>query len=99
MPSRTATLSIGAPTRTTFHTPSHRPGHLGLLLAGATGGCSSLPCWEQLPSSSYGAAVRAAERIPGARLVSVESGGHLLLGQAETVRHEAGGFLAGGGTD
>lgn len=51
------------------------------------------------PLASYDAAVRAAERIPGARLVSVESGGHLLLGQAETIRHEAGGFLAGGGTD
>lgn len=46
------------------------------------------------PLASYEAATRAAERIPGARLVSLESGGHLILGQAENVRSELAGFLA-----
>jgi pimeloyl-ACP methyl ester carboxylesterase len=35
-----------------------------------------------------------ASRIPGAQLVTLPSGGHVLLGQAETVRGEIGDFLA-----
>ncbi len=46
------------------------------------------------PLASYDAATRAAGRISGARLVSLESGGHLILGQAENVRNELAGFLA-----
>jgi pimeloyl-ACP methyl ester carboxylesterase len=46
------------------------------------------------PLASYEAATRAAGRIPGARLVSLESGGHLMLGQAENVRNELAGVLA-----
>jgi pimeloyl-ACP methyl ester carboxylesterase len=46
------------------------------------------------PLASYDAAEQAAGRIPGARLVSLASGGHLLLGQAEAVRDELTGFLA-----
>jgi pimeloyl-ACP methyl ester carboxylesterase len=46
------------------------------------------------PLASYEAAERAAGRVPGARLVSLESGGHLIVGQAERVRRELDGFLA-----
>jgi pimeloyl-ACP methyl ester carboxylesterase len=46
------------------------------------------------PLASYDAASAAAARIPGARLVSLESGGHLQLGQAERVRAEVEAFLA-----
>lgn len=40
------------------------------------------------PPASYDAASRAAARIPGARVVSLDSGGHLQLGQEERVRAE-----------
>lgn len=46
------------------------------------------------PLASYAAAAVAAARIPGARLVSLDSGGHLQLGQAERVRSEIAAFLA-----
>jgi pimeloyl-ACP methyl ester carboxylesterase len=46
------------------------------------------------PLIAYGSAQRAAGRIPGARLVSVERGGHPLLGQQETVGPELVAFLA-----
>lgn len=46
------------------------------------------------PLASYDAAAAAADRIAGARLVSLESGGHLQLGQAERVRAEVAAFLA-----
>ncbi len=45
------------------------------------------------PLASYDAAVRAAERIPGARLVGLDSGGHLGLGQTERVRNAIADFL------
>ena len=45
------------------------------------------------PLASYDAAERAAARIRGARLVSLESGGHLMVGQAERVRAEIADFL------
>ena len=45
------------------------------------------------PLASYDAAVRAAERIPGAVLVGLASGGHLALGQADRVRSEVAAFL------
>ena len=47
--------------------------------------------------ASHGASLRAAERIPGARFVSLESGGHLMLGQTKIVRDELDGFFAGRG--
>ncbi|HVB43873.1 MAG TPA: alpha/beta hydrolase [Streptosporangiaceae bacterium] len=47
------------------------------------------------PLASYEAARRAAGRIPGARLVSVDRGGHLMLGQQEVVAAELAGFLEG----
>ncbi|MCB0913139.1 MAG: alpha/beta hydrolase [Propionibacteriaceae bacterium] len=45
------------------------------------------------PLASYAAAAAGAARIPGARLVSLESGGHLQLGQADRVRTEVSAFL------
>ena len=47
------------------------------------------------PLVSHEAAHRAAGRIPGARLLSVERGGHLLLGgHREVIGHEVTAFLA-----
>lgn len=46
------------------------------------------------PLTSYEAAVRAAERIPGARLVTLPSGGHLLLGQDAELSAAVSTFLA-----
>ncbi len=45
------------------------------------------------PLASYDAAERAADRIPGAVLVSLESGGHLGLGQTDRIRSEIAAFL------
>jgi len=45
------------------------------------------------PLVRYEAAERAAGRIPGARLVTLESGGHLMVGQTSTVRNELESFL------
>ena len=48
------------------------------------------------PLVSHEAAQRAAGRIPGARLLSVERGGHLLLGgHREVIGREVTAFLAG----
>jgi pimeloyl-ACP methyl ester carboxylesterase len=44
--------------------------------------------------ASHQASKRAAERIPGARFVSLESGGHLMIGQHQKVRDELAAFLA-----
>lgn len=44
--------------------------------------------------ASHEASQRAAERIPGARFVSLESGGHLMLGQTRIVRDELTDFFA-----
>lgn len=44
--------------------------------------------------ASHEASRRAAERIPGARFVSVESGGHLMLGLQDEDRQALGDFLA-----
>ena len=44
--------------------------------------------------ASHEASQRAAERIPGARLVSLESGGHLMIGQTKIVRDELARFFA-----
>jgi pimeloyl-ACP methyl ester carboxylesterase len=46
------------------------------------------------PLTSYEAAERAAKRIPGARLVLVPSGGHLLIGQHDVVGPAISAFLA-----
>jgi pimeloyl-ACP methyl ester carboxylesterase len=46
------------------------------------------------PLTLYVNAQAMAERIPGARLVTIESGGHMLQGQEERVRSEIGAFLA-----
>jgi pimeloyl-ACP methyl ester carboxylesterase len=43
--------------------------------------------------ASFDAAQRAAARVPGARLVSLASGGHLMLGQGTVVRVALAGFL------
>lgn len=45
------------------------------------------------PLASYDNARSTAEEIPEARLVTIESGGHMLLGQGETIRSEIGVFL------
>jgi pimeloyl-ACP methyl ester carboxylesterase len=48
------------------------------------------------PLVSHEAAQHAADRIPGARLLSVERGGHLLLGgHREVIGREVTAFLAG----
>jgi pimeloyl-ACP methyl ester carboxylesterase len=44
--------------------------------------------------ASHGASQRAAERIPGARFVSLESGGHLMLGQQRKGRDEPGDLFS-----
>jgi len=44
--------------------------------------------------ASHAASQRAAERIPGARFVSLESGGHLMLGQHKKGRDELADFFA-----
>jgi pimeloyl-ACP methyl ester carboxylesterase len=44
--------------------------------------------------ASYEASQRAAERIPGARFVSLESGGHLMLGQQKKSGNELADFFA-----
>jgi pimeloyl-ACP methyl ester carboxylesterase len=46
------------------------------------------------PLASHQASQRAAERIPGARFVSLESGGHLMLGQTKIIRDELAAFFA-----
>ena len=46
------------------------------------------------PLTLYVNAQSMAERIPDAKLVTVESGGHMLLGQEETVRSAIAAFLA-----
>ncbi len=50
------------------------------------------------PLVSFDSAERAARRIPGARLVRLEAGGHLLLGQTEAVQRELDSFLGPGMT-
>lgn len=48
------------------------------------------------PLVSYETSQRAAARIPSARLVSIERGGHLILGgHREAIGHEVAAFLAG----
>jgi pimeloyl-ACP methyl ester carboxylesterase len=44
--------------------------------------------------ASHEASKRAADRIPGARFVSLESGGHLMLGQTNIIRDELAKFFA-----
>ena len=44
--------------------------------------------------ASHDASQRAAARIPGARFVSLESGGHLMIGQTQIVRDELAKFFA-----
>jgi pimeloyl-ACP methyl ester carboxylesterase len=44
--------------------------------------------------ASHEASRRTAARIPGARFVSLESGGHLILGQHENARNEFDRFFA-----
>ena len=44
--------------------------------------------------ASHDASKRAAKRIPGARFVSLESGGHLMIGQTNIVRDELADFFA-----
>ena len=48
---------------------------------------------EDDPLVSYEAAERAAGRIPGARLVNLKTGGHLLLGQTDAIQRELASFL------
>ena len=45
------------------------------------------------PLALYRNAQAMAAQIPGARLVTIESGGHMLLGHKERVRAEIMGFL------
>lgn len=46
------------------------------------------------PLTSFDAAKRAASRIPGARLLAVPSGGHLMIGQDDFVLAATSAFLA-----
>ena len=45
------------------------------------------------PLALYKNAQSMAERIPGAKLVTIESGGHMLLGHEERVRSDIVAFL------
>jgi pimeloyl-ACP methyl ester carboxylesterase len=40
-------------------------------------------------------AARAAERIPGAELLAIDQGGHMLLGSEDLIGQEVARFLAG----
>jgi pimeloyl-ACP methyl ester carboxylesterase len=44
--------------------------------------------------ASHDASKRAAERIPGARFVSLDSGGHLMIGQHKKQREALARFFA-----
>jgi 2-hydroxy-6-oxonona-2,4-dienedioate hydrolase len=46
------------------------------------------------PSVSYDEVVEMTRRIPDARLVTVEAGGHLMLGNGDLVRREVRAFLS-----
>jgi len=45
--------------------------------------------------ASHDASKRAAERIPGARFISLDSGGHLMIGQQKKQREALARFFAG----
>lgn len=45
------------------------------------------------PLALYENALSAAERIPGAKLVTIEDGGHMMLGHEERIRSEIKAFL------
>ena len=45
------------------------------------------------PLTLYENAQAMAERIPGAKLLTIESGGHMLLGHEERIRDEIAKFL------
>jgi pimeloyl-ACP methyl ester carboxylesterase len=45
------------------------------------------------PLTLYGNAQSAAERIPGAKLVTIEDGGHMMLGHEKQIRSEIAAFL------
>ena len=47
------------------------------------------------PLTLYVNAQSLAERVPGAELVTIESGGHMMLGHDKKVRSEITGFLTG----
>jgi pimeloyl-ACP methyl ester carboxylesterase len=47
------------------------------------------------PLCLYVNAQSLAERVPGAKLVTIEDGGHMMLGHEERVRSEITGFLGG----
>ena len=46
------------------------------------------------PLALYENAQAAAERIPGAKLVAIEDGGHMMLGHEERIRSKIESFLA-----
>ena len=45
------------------------------------------------PLTLYKNAQAAAERIPNARLVTIEDGGHMMLGHEQRIRSEIESFL------
>ena len=45
--------------------------------------------------SAFENAARAAERIPGAELLAIDHGGHMLLGSEGLIVREVARFLAG----
>jgi hypothetical protein len=45
------------------------------------------------PLALYANAQAAAERIPGAKLVTIDDGGHMILGHEERIRPEIAAFL------
>jgi pimeloyl-ACP methyl ester carboxylesterase len=49
------------------------------------------------PLAPYRFAAQAASRIPGARLVTIERGGHLFLGHDAEVRKAISAFVASAG--
>jgi 2-hydroxy-6-oxonona-2,4-dienedioate hydrolase len=45
--------------------------------------------------SAFQNAAHAAERIPGAELLAIDQGGHMLLGSEDLIVREVARFLAG----
>jgi pimeloyl-ACP methyl ester carboxylesterase len=45
------------------------------------------------PAPPYSGAVMVSERIPGCKLVSVDTGGHLLIGHEEEIRDAIRKFI------
>jgi predicted alpha/beta hydrolase family esterase len=66
----------------------------GVALSRPSGDVTLIAHTKDDQLASRDASQRTAERIPGARFVSLASGGHLMLGQQKKGREELAKFLA-----